>query len=110
MRIIPTGIYRHYKGEHYYVLFVCRLHHSGELYVAYMPLYFIEANAGLGVHVTIQPLERFDDFVDEPEFSNGPVRRFTYVGPSLLVNNSEAAQFELANRSRERGEGSKKSE
>lgn len=65
---VRPGIYIHFKGGKYLVLFVSRGTEDGQRIVVYTPLY--GEYAGMIVHRTI---ENFTEHIDRPEFN--------YTGP-----------------------------
>jgi hypothetical protein len=72
---LPLGVYRHYSGQHYYVMGVARddrFDDDTELLVIYCRLYGRE-----GVPLCARRLEEFTESVEGPD---GPVPRFEYVG------------------------------
>ena len=70
---IPTGYYRHYKGNHYEVIGVARHSESGEELVVYRALY---GERGLWV----RPLAMFMETVDQ----NGMQRpRFAFISSEV---------------------------
>jgi hypothetical protein len=70
---VPTGYYRHYKGNHYQVLGVARHSESGEELVVYRALY--------GEHgLWVRPLAMFVETVDQ----NGLQRpRFAFISSEV---------------------------
>lgn len=86
-KIIPTGIYQHYKqslrpdglkGNYYLVLGVARHSETEELFVVYIPLY--NNPEYKGPKMTVRPAEMFFEKV----LVNGKkVPRFKYIGNEL---------------------------
>jgi len=66
---IKPGLYRHYKGDLYHVIGVCRHTETLEECVIYQSLY---GDYGLWV----RPLAMFQESI---EYNNQPVSRFTFV-------------------------------
>ena len=71
-KMIPCGVYEHYKGRRYYVLGLGREHPSDEVVVIYCRLYGRE---GLPLSV-----RHASDFLANVGGCGQEVRRFTYVG------------------------------
>lgn len=67
--LIPLGLYRHYKGEHYSVLGFATHSETEELMVLYVPLY---GDGGYWV----RPLTMF---TEEVEFNGTKTTRFSYI-------------------------------
>jgi len=71
--VVPCGVYRHYKGQHYLVIGVAKHSETEEDFVVYVRLY-----ARGGCPLWIRPLEHFTGKVKTPV---GRWRkRFSYVG------------------------------
>jgi len=78
MMIHQQGIYRHWKGNHYLVLFHARDSNNTanrEDLVVYMSLTAPHAGA-----VNVRRLTEFTEEVELPDGSRGP--RFAYMGPA----------------------------
>jgi len=76
--IHQQGIYRHWKGDHYLVLFGARDSNNTanrEDLVVYMSLTAPHAGA-----VNVRRLTEFTEEVELPDGSRGP--RFAYMGPA----------------------------
>lgn len=73
MICIKTGVYRHYKGNNYRVLFVAKHSETEEDMVVYQCLY---GNYGYWV----RPLAMFQE---EIEIDEKVVKRFQYIGENL---------------------------
>lgn len=70
-----TGVYRHYKGNHYLVIGLAQ-HETNEPMVVYVRLYPQDERGGIPMR--LRPLSEWSENVDE---CNGtPIRRFEYVG------------------------------
>lgn len=70
-----SGVYRHYKGNHYLALGLAREDETEELVVVYVRLY-----ARSGVPMSTRKLKVWNEPV--PTGSNGETQpRFSYVGP-----------------------------
>ena len=67
---LPTGLYRHFKGNYYEVIGLARHSETGEQLVVYRALY---GERGLWV----RPLSMWNEVVDR---DGRLTRRFTYVG------------------------------
>lgn len=67
---MKTGIYRHYKGNHYNVIDTVRHSESDELLVLYRPMYGDEK-------LWVRP---FDMFFENITVDGKLVERFKYVG------------------------------
>jgi len=70
--ILPSGVYQHYKGDHYLVLGVARDDRDDTPLVVYARLYH-----RAGIPLTARPLIDFRATVETP---SGPVPRFLHVG------------------------------
>jgi hypothetical protein len=77
MMIIPTGVYRHYKGKRYLVIGVARHSETQEYLVVYVPLY----DTG-SVNMAVRPLGMFIEMVPDPENPEKEISRFEFVGSS----------------------------
>ena len=51
------GVYRHYKGNYYYVMGLAKHSETHEVLVLYCPLYVTES----GLQLTIRPRKMFDE-------------------------------------------------
>lgn len=71
-RVLPYGVYKHYKGQRYLVLGVARDHLTDDLLVVYIRLYGRE-----GVPMSVQPLDRF---LGRVVVNGEPVPRFQHLG------------------------------
>lgn len=84
---VKSGIWRHYKGEYYYVLCVGQHTERDEVLVTYIPLTGNEGRKGLRVrHRPLTGPEGFTTPVHYPknilhEEMDGP--RFEYVGDEM---------------------------
>lgn len=82
---LPTGVYRHYKAERYYL--VLGLGHDANdadrTVVVYVPLYVDPAQTG--PRLAVRTMKDFASWVDPAtretvaEGTSGAVRRFTYL-------------------------------
>jgi len=70
---LSTGVYRHYKGQHYLVLGVAKHSETEEDFVVYVRLY-----ARTGGPFWIRPLANFTSQVPGPKGRR--IKRFTHVG------------------------------
>ena len=76
MNSLKTGLYRHIKGNHYYVYGTAKHSETQETMVIYS-----EANAGGDVWV--RPLNMF---MENVETEQGMAPRFSYINESVLEN------------------------
>lgn len=70
MEALPAGIYRHFKGKEYQLLYIARHSETEEPMVVYRALY---GDGG----VWVRPLHMWTEHVERDGYS-GP--RFAYVG------------------------------
>ena len=78
---MKTGIYRHDKGEFYYVLFIGEHTETGEILVTCIPL---TGNSGRqGLRVRHRPLTGPEGFTTYANYDNLSVKRFEYVGEEM---------------------------
>jgi hypothetical protein len=83
---IRSGVYRHYKGQHYLVLGVARHSETEEAFVVYVRLY-----PRGGCPFWIRPLQNFTEKVIAP---NGKkIARFTYVGAEEPASEKKAPRL-----------------
>ena len=75
--MIPTGRYRHYKGNHYQVIGVAKHSETEEELVIYRALYGT-------CSLWVRPLTMFTEQVT---YQGTLVPRFTYVEPESTLNN-----------------------
>jgi len=73
LRLLPCGVYRHYKGNFYLVLGLACHSETEELHVVYTRLY-----ARAGYPFWIRPLENFTGSATTAKGKK--VKRFTFVG------------------------------
>lgn len=66
-RVIPAGLYRHYKGELYLLLGVAHHSETMERIAVYVPLYIDPSWSGTDLtdRMTVRPAEMFFGIVDE---------------------------------------------
>ena len=70
--VLPTGVYRHHKGNYYWVIGLARHSETEEILVVYTRLYPRD-----GLPMSVRPLDHFLS----PAMVNGqPVVRFQYIG------------------------------
>ncbi len=83
---MKTGIYKHYKGNHYLVLGVAQHSETNEELVIYVPLYLHPSG---GKALRARPRSMWDEIVDNEK--GVAVHRFQYVGedrPPMEPDNS----------------------
>ena len=68
---LRCGIYRHYKGKEYLVLGVAKHSETGEILVAYIPLYAVE-----GPQISVRPYQMF---IEKVVLAGKKVSRFKYI-------------------------------
>lgn len=77
-KVIPAGIYKHYKGNYYMVLGLARSSEDDSQYIVYIPLYLNKEFTG--PKMTVRPAQMFFEDV----LVNGKkVPRFKYMGTDL---------------------------
>ena len=81
MHNVKTGIWRHYKGEYYYVLCVGQHTERDEVLVTYIPLTGNEGRKGL--RVRHRPLTGPEGFMTLVVGTTGEMDRFEYVGDEM---------------------------
>ena len=67
-----SGIYRHYKGNHYQIIGIARHSETLEELVVYKALYQSE-----GQNLWVRPLSMFIEII---EFNGNKTPRFEYIG------------------------------
>lgn len=72
-----SGVYEHYKGKRYVVLFVACLESTLEPHVAYVPLYDMPDSPS---RIWLRPL---DDFTASMTVEGVIRPRFKYIGPAV---------------------------
>lgn len=72
---VLTGVYRHFKGQHYLVLGLAHSAHNDEVYVVYVPLY-----AHPGAPMAIREVS---DFLSTIQLNRATVPRFQYCGQEV---------------------------
>lgn len=72
-----TGVYEHYKGQRYLVLFVAMLESNLEPHVVYVSLYDMPKAPG---KIWLRPL---DDFTASMTVEGVIRPRFKYIGPAV---------------------------
>ena len=72
-----TGVYEHYKGQRYLVLFVAMLESNLEPHVVYVPLYDMPKAPS---RIWLRPL---DDFTASMSVEGVIRPRFKYIGPAV---------------------------
>ena len=71
-KLIPCGVYQHYKGERYFVIGLGREHPTDEVVVIYCRLYSRE-----GLPLSVRDAT---SFLERVEWCGRKVPRFKYVG------------------------------
>ncbi len=69
--MLKTGIYQHFKGNYYQVLYIARHSETEEYMVVYHPKENIE-------DVWIRPLSMFDETIER---DGKKLKRFSYIKP-----------------------------
>lgn len=76
---MKPGVYRHYKGKLYLVLFLARHSETQEEMVVYVPLYEIPGN--VDCHAAVRPRAMFEETVQGVGIDfEKQVPRFEYIG------------------------------
>ncbi len=86
MSDVKPGLYEHYKGGLYRVLFVARMHDSQDEYVVYVPLQRVKGAINPSPP-QLRPLNKGDScWIENVETTQAPstsftTPRFKYIGP-----------------------------
>jgi hypothetical protein len=80
MSICKMGVWRHYKGEYYFVLGIAQHTEREEQLVIYVP--FTE-RVRAGLRLRARPLNGEKGFVVKEVVDGVPVDRFTFIGDEM---------------------------
>lgn len=81
--MIQTGIWKHYKGAVYQVLFCARQTETSEILVIYVPLY-VHPDGGPAIQARPEHM-----WLEQVEWNGKMVPRFELLGPCLTTGGEQ---------------------